>query len=188
MPRRRGRSELLVSSERGRSGSHRSRSSLQATISAASSAGAQLIADVTAATSVQALTAARVSFVQALGGGTSNTGGDGLLGGLLTATGNVQAVLDGVVDGVVNLAGNLDGDLSAQLSALADVNVCLNVQASIGPQGLDVSVGAAAQVIAQFVANASASGQGVDAGGAQLGVNAAASAMALAELALRVAP
>ncbi len=50
------------------------------------------------------------------------------------------------------------------------------------------SVTAAAQVIADFIANASVQGQGADAGGAQVGVNAAANAMALAELALRVAP
>ena len=73
---------------------------------------------------------------------------------------------------------------------MASVNVCLNVDASVsvGPQGLDVDVAAAAQVIADFLAQASVQGQGADAGGAQVGVNAAANAMALAELALRVAP
>jgi trimeric autotransporter adhesin len=165
----------------------------QATIDAAVNAGAQFVADVGAATSLNALTTARANFAAALSGGTSTAAG-GLLGGLVTATGNVAASLQAAVDGVVNLAGNLDGDLTAKLQAMASVNVCLNVDASVsvGPQGLDVDVAAAAQVIANFLAQASLQGQDADAGGAPVGanagVNAAANAMALAELALRVAP
>ena len=161
----------------------------QATIDAAVKAGAQFVADVGAATDLQAPAPARANFAASLSGGTSNAAG-GLLGGLITATGNVTAAFQGAIDGVVNLAGNLDDDLTAQLKAQASVNVCLDVSASVsvGPQGLDVDVAAAAQVIANFLAQASLQGQGADAGGAQVGVNAAANAMALAEVALRVAP
>ncbi len=161
----------------------------QASFNAAVNAGAPFGADGGAAANLQALTTARANFAAALSGGASSATG-GLLGGLVTATGNVAASLQAAVDGVVNLAGNLDGDLTAKLKAMASVNVCLNVDASVsvGPQGLDVDVAVAAQVIADFLAQASVQGQDADAGGAQVGVNAAANAMALAELALRVAP
>jgi hypothetical protein len=158
----------------------------QATIDAALAAGLMLVADVAAATNLEALKIARLDFVEKLIGTTSGAVG-GLLGELVgTADASVRALLQPVFGAVANLSAGLQADLDAGLDALVAVDACVEIEVNAE---LDASITALVRSLTDFTVEVHALGSELTLdGAADVQARAALDALAIAELLFRANP
>jgi hypothetical protein len=152
----------------------------QATLDAALKAGADLKADVSLATDLQALIDARTDFVEALVGDPQS---GGLISGLLS---NTTSLVGGLLDPVFSLTSQLDAKLDANLDLVAKAQLCASVDASVAA---DLPLGGLVDSLTNFSSDVLALGPRIQLkGSAQLDADTLAKVLASAEIVLRLGP